>query len=456
MAWSPRSWEAFPVKQMPTYQDAEQVKSAVERLSAQPPLIFAEEVRALKADLGRVARGEAFLLQGGDCAEAFAEFSADMIRDNFKLMMQMAVTLTFAGQKPVVKVGRLAGQFAKPRSSDLEKQGDVELPSYRGDIINDSAFTPDARIPDPERMLRAYYQAASTLNLIRAFAQGGMADLTNVHKWNLEFVRNSPQGERFEQLASDIDKAMSFMAACGLTPDSVPALQTVDYYTSHEALLLDYETALTRVDSLTNIYYDLSAHMLWIGDRTRQPDHAHVEFLRGVGNPLGVKCGPSMDTDDLKKLLDTLNPEREAGRITLIVRMGADKVQEHMPALVRAVKGLDHPVVWSCDPMHGNTIKAETGYKTRPFDQVLREVEGFFAVHQAEGTIPGGVHLEMTGKNVTECMGGARAVSAEDLSSRYHTHCDPRLNAEQSLEMAFMVSDLLRKYLGDRPIAQAA
>ncbi len=456
MAWSPRSWEAFPVKQMPTYQDAEQVKSVAERLSAQPPLIFAEEVRALKADLGRVARGEAFLLQGGDCAEAFAEFSADMIRDNFKLMMQMAVTLTFAGQKPVVKIGRLAGQFAKPRSSDMEKQGELELPSYRGDIINDSAFTPEARIPDPERMLRAYYQAASTLNLIRAFAQGGMADLTNVHKWNLEFVRNSPQGERFEQLAGEIDKAMSFMAACGLTPDSVPALQTVDYYTSHEALLLDYETALTRVDSLTNKYYDLSAHMLWIGDRTRQPDHAHVEFLRGVGNPLGVKCGPSMDTDDLKKLLDTLNPEREEGRITLIVRMGADKVQEHMPALVRAVKSLDHPVVWSCDPMHGNTIKAETGFKTRPFDQVLREVEGFFAVHQAEGTIPGGIHLEMTGKNVTECMGGARAVSAEDLSSRYHTHCDPRLNAEQSLEMAFMVSDLMRKYLGDRSIAQAA
>lgn len=442
--WNPKSWREKPIKQVPDYADEAALNNVEETLRRNPPLVFAGEARRLKDDLGRVANGEAFLLQGGDCAESFAEFSANNIRDTFKVLLQMAVVLTFGAGCPVVKVGRMAGQFAKPRSAPMETIDGVELPSYRGDIINGIEFNEEARIPDPNRMLAAYNQASSTLNLLRAFAQGGFADLHQVHGWNLDFVKGSPQGEMYQALADRLSESLKFMAACGLTAEKVPQIAETEFYTSHEALLLWYEEALTRQDSITGDWYDCSSHMLWIGDRTRQLDGAHVEFLRGVKNPIGVKCGPTSDADELIRLIDTLNPSNEAGRLTLIARMGQEKVFDHLPALVRKVKSEGRTVVWSCDPMHGNTIKASSGYKTRPMDRILAEVRKFFEVHAAEGTHAGGVHFEMTGQDVTECLGGAQAISDEDLSARYHTHCDPRLNASQSLELAFQLSEALK------------
>ena len=409
-----------------------------------PPLVFAGEARKLKKQLAAVSAGEAFMLQGGDCAESFAEHGADNIRDFFRVFLQMAVVLTFGGAQPVVKVGRIAGQFAKPRSSDIETKDGVALPSYRGDIINGIEFNEEARTPNPARQRMAYRQSAATLNLLRAFAQGGYASLENVHKWMLGFVSDSPQSERYKALANRISETVDFMNAVGITSESHAALRETDFYTSHEALLLGYEEAMTRVDSTSGDWYATSGHMIWIGDRTRQPDHAHVEYCRGIKNPLGLKCGPSMTSDGLIRLIDLLNPENEAGRLTLISRFGSEAVGDHLPKLVRAVEKEGRKVVWSCDPMHGNTITA-AGYKTRPFDRILKEVQSFFDVHAAEGTHAGGIHIEMTGKNVTECTGGARAVRDEDLQDRYHTHCDPRLNADQALELAFLVSELLAK-----------
>ena len=434
----------MPIQQVPAYPDAAALAETEARLATFPPLVFAGEARKLKKQLAAVANGEAFLLQGGDCAESFVEHGADNIRDFFRVFLQMSVVLTFAGAQPVVKVGRIAGQFAKPRSADNETKGDVTLPSYRGDIINGPGFDEKSRVPDPARQEMAYRQSAATLNLLRAFAQGGYASLENVHKWMLGFVSNSPQGERYEALANRITETMDFMKAVGITSETNYALRETDFYTSHEALLLGYEQALTRVDSTSGDWYATSGHMIWIGDRTRQPDHAHVEYCRGVKNPLGLKCGPSLTPDNLLKLIDLLNPENEAGRLTLIARFGHDKVGEHLPKLIRAVEKEGRKVVWSCDPMHGNTITA-AGYKTRPFDRILSEVQGFFDIHRSEGTHPGGIHVEMTGKNVTECTGGARAITAEELQDRYHTHCDPRLNADQAIELAFLVSELLRK-----------
>jgi 3-deoxy-7-phosphoheptulonate synthase len=443
--WTRDSWRAKPIRQAPDYPDP-QALSDVERVLANyPPLVFAGEARRLKEQLRKVAEGGAFLLQGGDCAESFAEFHPDNIRDTFRVLLQMAVVLTFGASCPIVKVGRMAGQFAKPRSAATEVSGQVELPSYRGDIVNGIEFEAAARAPDPERLVRAYNQAAATLNLLRAFAQGGFADLHKVHRWNLRFVDGSAQGARYEELAGRIDEALSFMEACGLTAETVPQLSETEFYTSHEALLLSYEEALTRVDSLTGDWYDCSAHLLWVGDRTRQLDGAHVEYLRGIKNPIGMKCGPSLEVDDLLRLIDVLNPENEPGRLTLIARMGADQVEAKLPALVRAVKASGYKVVWSCDPMHGNTIKSQTGYKTRPFDRILAEVKGFFAVHRAEGSHAGGVHFEMTGQDVTECTGGAQEISDERLRDRYHTHCDPRLNADQALELAFLIAEHLKE-----------
>ncbi|MCA8928586.1 MAG: 3-deoxy-7-phosphoheptulonate synthase class II [Alphaproteobacteria bacterium] len=456
-SWSPASWRTKPIRQVPDYPNAEALAAAESTLRAMPPLVFAGEARNLKAALAEVAEGKAFLLQGGDCAESFAEFGADKIRDSFRVLLQMAVVLTYGAAMPVVKVGRMAGQYAKPRSSDVETQGDVTLPSYRGDIINGMEFTEAERTPDPQRMLQSYSQASATLNLLRAFAQGGYADLHKVHQWNLDFVSQSPQSARYQELADRLSETLDFMAACGLTSATTPQIRETSFYTSHEALLLSYEEPLTRVDSTSGDWYDCSAHMLWIGDRTRQADGAHVEFLSGVKNPLGLKCGPSLEPDDLLRLIDALNPHNEAGRLTLIARMGADKVEEHLPPLIRAVEREGRKVVWSCDPMHGNTITAG-GFKTRPFDRVLSEVRGFFAVHRAEGTHPGGVHIEMTGQNVTECLGGAQAISEKTLADRYHTHCDPRLNASQSLELAFLLAEQLkeeRRY-GTVPMAARA
>jgi len=456
--WSPSSWRSKPVQQVPAYPDPAALQAVEAQLAGFPPLVFAGEARKLKRALGKVANGEAFLLQGGDCAESFAEHSADNIRDFFRLFLQMAVVLTFAGSSPVVKIGRVAGQFAKPRSAPNEKIGDVELPSYRGDVVNGIEFTPEARIPDPERQLMAYRQSAATLNLIRAFANGGYANLENAHRWMLGFVKDSPQSGQYQEISDRITEALDFMRAIGIDPEAHPEMRTTDFYTSHEALLLGYEQAMTRVDSTTGDYYATSGHMIWIGDRTRQPDHAHVEYFRGIKNPIGLKCGPSLDPEELIRLIDVLNPTNEAGRLTLIARFGADKAEAHLPALVRAVKREGRSVVWSCDPMHGNTVKAGSGYKTRPFDMILSEVKTFFNVHQAEGTYAGGIHLEMTGKNVTECTGGARAISDMDLHDRYHTHCDPRLNAEQALEMAFLVAELLKKerLAKGRPLVEAA
>ncbi len=443
--WAPESWRDKLAKQMPDYPDQAALEGVEATLHNFPPLVFAGEARRLKAQLGRVAEGEAYLLQGGDCAESFAEFHPNNIRDTFRVLLQMAIVLTFGAACPVVKVGRMAGQFAKPRSSPMEVVDGVELPSYRGDIVNGIEFEAARRRPDPERLLRAYNQAAATLNLLRAFAQGGFADLHKMHRWNLEFVSDSPQGERYQEITRRIGEAIAFMEACGVTAEKVPQLRETDFYTSHEALLLNYEQALTRTDSLTGRWYDCSAHLLWIGDRTRQLDGAHVEFLRGIDNPIGMKCGPSLETDDLLRLIDALNPENEPGRLTLIARMGADKVESKLPPLVRAVQRAGRKVVWACDPMHGNTIKSGNGYKTRPFDRILSEVKGFFAVHQAEGSYAGGVHFEMTGQDVTECIGGAQAISEEGLADRYHTHCDPRLNASQSLELAFLIAEQLKE-----------
>ncbi|MBX3581145.1 MAG: 3-deoxy-7-phosphoheptulonate synthase class II [Rhizobiaceae bacterium] len=443
--WSPNSWRAMPIQQVPAYPDAAALKDVEARLATFPPLVFAGEARKLKKQLAQVAAGNAFLLQGGDCAESFAEHGADNIRDFFRVFLQMAVVLTYAGAQPVVKVGRVAGQFAKPRSSDSETKNGVTLPSYRGDIINGIEFDEKSRVPDPARQEMAYRQSAATLNLLRAFAQGGYASLENVHKWMLGFVADSPQSERYEALASRISETMDFMKAVGITSESNYALRETDFYTSHEALLLGYEEALTRIDSTSGDWYATSGHMIWIGDRTRQPDHAHIEYCRGIKNPLGLKCGPSLTPDGLLQLIDALNPENEPGRLTLIARFGSDKVAEHLPKLVRAVKKEGREVVWSSDPMHGNTVTSPAGYKTRPFDRILKEVQTFFEVHRAEGTHPGGIHIEMTGKNVTECTGGARAIRDDELQDRYHTHCDPRLNAEQAIELAFLVSELLKK-----------
>lgn len=443
--WTPDSWRAKTVLQMPDYPDAKILADVEAQLATFPPLVFAGEARNLKKALARVAAGKAFLLQGGDCAESFAEHGANNIRDFFRVLLQMAVVLTYAGALPVVKVGRIAGQFAKPRSSSTEKVDGVELPSYRGDIINDIAFTKEARTPDPQRQLMAYRQSAATLNLLRAFATGGFANLGSVHQWMLGFLKDSPQSRRYKELADRISEALNFMRACGLDLESHPELRATDFYTSHEALLLGYEQALTRVDSTTGDWYATSGHMIWIGDRTRQLENGHVEYFRGIKNPIGLKCGPSLKADELLKLMDVLSPDNEPGRLTLITRFGADKVGEHLPALIRAVQREGRSVVWSCDPMHGNTITSTSGYKTRPFDRVLSEVKSFFTIHQAEGTYAGGVHLEMTGQDVTECIGGARAITDEHLNDRYHTACDPRLNAEQSIDMAFLIAELLKQ-----------
>jgi 3-deoxy-7-phosphoheptulonate synthase len=441
--WTPNTWRQKPIQQVPDYPDSAALAAAEAQLATFPPLVFAGEARRLKKHLAGVAEGNGFLLQGGDCAESFQEHGADTIRDFFRAFLQMAVVLTFGAQQPVVKVGRIAGQFAKPRSSNIEKLGDVSLPSYRGDIINGIEFNEGARIPNPERQLMAYRQSAATLNLLRAFAMGGYANLENVHQWMLGFVKDSPQGERYKKLADRISETMDFMKAVGISAENNPSLRETDFFTSHEALLLGYEEALTRVDSTSGDWYATSGHMIWIGDRTRQADHAHMEFCRGIKNPLGLKCGPSLQPDDLLNLIDILNPANEAGRLTLICRFGHEKVADHLPALVRAVEREGRKVVWSCDPMHGNTITLNN-YKTRPFDRILSEVESFFQIHRAEGTHPGGIHVEMTGKDVTECTGGARAVTGADLQDRYHTHCDPRLNADQALELAFLLAERMK------------
>ncbi|APX88566.1 3-deoxy-7-phosphoheptulonate synthase [Brevirhabdus pacifica] len=441
-AWSKSDWRNKPRVQMPEYTDEAALQAVESQLSKYPPLVFAGEARKLKKSLAEVSEGRAFLLQGGDCAESFSEFNADNIRDTFKVMLQMAMVLTYGAKMPIVKVGRMAGQFAKPRSAPTETVNGVELPSYRGDIINGFEFTEADRVPDPQRMLQAYTQAAATLNLLRAFSHGGYADVHQVHAWTLGFT-DREEAEKYRDMASRISDTLDFMKAAGVTQDNAHTLQSVDFYTSHEALLLEYEEALCRTDSTTGLPVAGSGHMIWIGDRTRQPDGAHVEFARGVQNPIGLKCGPSTTADDLKVLMKKLNPANEAGRLTLIARFGAGQVGEHLPRLIRAVREEGAKVVWSCDPMHGNTIKSSTGYKTRPFESVLREVQEFFAIHNAEGTNPGGVHFEMTGRDVTECTGGVRAVTDEDLSNRYFTACDPRLNASQALELAFLVAEEL-------------
>jgi len=454
--WTPNSWRAKPISQVPSYPDEAALQDAERQLKSFPPLVFAGEARELKAHLADVARGDAFLLQGGDCAESFAEHGADHIRDFFRVFLQMAVVLTHGASKPVVKVGRIAGQFAKPRSADTETIGGVTLPSYRGDIIHDIGFSEEARRPDPQRMLMAYRQSAATLNLLRAFASGGYADLARVHEWTVGFLKDSNWYPRYEELARKIDDAINFMSALGITSANTPALRETKFYTSHEALLLGYEEPLTRRDSITNDWYATSGHMLWIGDRTRQPDAAHVEYFSGIKNPIGIKCGPSLSSDDLLRLLDRLNPQDEAGRITLIARFGAENVHAHLPRLIETVRRAGRTVVWSCDPMHGNTIKASNGYKTRPFDKVLSEVRAFFEVHRELGTYAGGVHIEMTGDDVTECVGGVSAVTEASLSDRYHTYCDPRLNASQALELAFLVAEEIHSQRPASPALFAA
>lgn len=442
--WHPNSWREKPILQQPQYDDEKQLKEVGAKLQSYPPLVFAEETRALFKELGQVCEGKGFLLQGGDCAESFAEFNAPKIRDTFKVILQMAIVLTFAGRCPVTKVARMAGQYAKPRSGDFETIDGVTLPSYRGDIINSFEFTEAARRPDPNRMLDAYHRAAATLNLLRAFAQGGLADLHQVNRWNMTFVENNPLKDRYQDMTTRIQDTLAFMDVIGINSKNNATLHETSLFTSHEALLLPYEQSLTRVDTLTGKYYNCSAHMLWIGERTRQLDHAHVEFFRGIHNPIGVKVGPSIKGDELIQLIDALNPENTAGRLTLISRMGADTLEQNLPALLRRVKQEGRNVVWSSDPMHGNTIKATSGYKTRNFDDILREIQQFFAAHKAEGTHAGGIHLEMTGQHVTECTGGAYQISDDDLAQAYQTQCDPRLNADQVLEMAFLVADHLR------------
>lgn len=442
--WSPNTWRSKPAKQLPQYPDEAKLQAAEKTISAMPPLVFAGEARRLKAQLADVAAGKSFVLQGGDCAESFAEFGANKIRDSFRVLLQMAIIMTFAGSMPVVKMGRMAGQFAKPRSDDNETKDGITLPVYRGDIINGFAFDEENRIPDPNRMVRAYNQSAATLNLLRAFAQGGYADLRKVNTWNLDFIKDSPLGERYTKMAADIDRALDFMAACGVTGDSVAAMRETDFYTCHEALLLPYEEAMTRVDSTTGDWYDTSAHFLWIGARTNQNDGAQIEFVRGIKNPIGLKVPPKLDIDTLIRSIDVINPDNEPGRLSLIARMGAGQVEQNLTPLVQAVKKEGRNVAWICDPMHGNTEKSSTGYKTRKFENILSEVRDFFAVHRTEGTHPGGVHFELTGQNVTECVGGAYKLTEDDLSERYHTACDPRLNANQALELAFLVADELK------------
>lgn len=438
------SWRDFPIKQQPTYPDQDRLIQVEQKLQGFPPLVFAQEIRDLEKNLAEVSAGRGFLLQAGDCAESFAEFNANKIRDTFKVLLQMAIILTFAGRKPVTKLARTAGQFAKPRSSDQEVVDGISLPSYRGDIINSVEFNPAARIPDPERMLQAYHQSAATLNLLRAFAQGGLADLHQVHRWNMSFVEASPARDRYLEMSERIEDALGFMEVCGITSKTAPSIRETQIFTSHEALLLNYEEALTRIDSFTDKRYNCSAHFVWIGERTRQIDHAHVEYFKQIGNPIGVKIGPGIDKDELIGLIDALNPDNQAGRLTLITRMGADKLAETLPVLIRAVKSEGRNVVWSCDPMHGNTVKASSGYKTRQFDDIMRELRQFFSVHQAECSYPGGIHLEMTGEHVTECTGGAYQITDSDLGSRYLTQCDPRLNADQVLELAYLIADSLK------------
>ena len=448
MTWKPNSWRNYPVVQMPTYPDESKVNSVEAKLSFKPPLVFAGEVQALKKSLALAEKGNAFILQGGDCAESFSQFSANGIRDTFKVLLQMAVILTYGSSIPIIKIGRIAGQFAKPRSSDVEIIDGIELPSYRGDMINDMEFNKTARQPDPQRLIDGYEQSAATLNLIRAFAQGGMANLEKVHEWTLGFLNNTPETDKYREIANRISESLNFMKACGLTSSSVPQLRETDFFTSHEALLLNYEEALTREDTITaeKGWYATSAHLLWVGDRTRQFDHGHIEYLSGIQNPVGIKCGPSLEKDDLIRLLDKVNPNNESGKVVLICRMGSEKVNEHLPKLIKNIKANGKNVTWCCDPMHGNTIKASNGYKTRRVAEILNEVNNFFLVHKSEGTLQGGVHFEMTGSNVTECLGGANEVKESDLGSRYHTHCDPRLNGSQSLELAFLVSDLIKSF----------
>ena len=448
MTWKPNSWRNYPVVQMPTYPDESKVNSVEAKLSFKPPLVFAGEVQALKKSLAFAEKGNAFILQGGDCAESFSQFSANGIRDTFKVLLQMAVILTYGSSIPIIKIGRIAGQFAKPRSSDVEIIDGIELPSYRGDMINDMEFNKTARQPDPQRLIDGYEQSAATLNLIRAFAQGGMANLEKVHEWTLGFLNDTPETDKYREIANRISESLNFMKACGLTSSSVPQLRETDFFTSHEALLLNYEEALTREDTITaeKGWYATSAHLLWVGDRTRQFDHGHIEYLSGIQNPVGIKCGPSLEKDDLIRLLDKVNPNNESGKVVLICRMGSEKVNEHLPKLIKNIKANGKNVTWCCDPMHGNTIKASNGYKTRRVAEILNEVNNFFLVHKSEGTLPGGVHFEMTRANVTECLGGANEVKESDLGSRYHTHCDPRLNGSQSLELAFLVSDLIKSF----------
>ncbi|MBT3358952.1 MAG: 3-deoxy-7-phosphoheptulonate synthase class II [Rhodospirillales bacterium] len=442
--WTPASWRQKPIKQAPEYSEPKALEEIEQRLGHYPPLVFAGEARRLKAQLSDVAQGRGFLVQGGDCAESFAEFHPDNIRDTFRVLLQMAVVLTYGAACPVIKVGRMAGQFVKPRSSDTETIDGVTLPAYRGDMINAMEFSPEARNADPERLVQGYSQAAATLNLLRAFAQGGYADLHKVHKWNLGFVADSPAGARYQDMADRLDETLAFMAACGLTSETTPQISGTDFFTSHEALMLNYEQSMTRIDSISGDWYDTSAHMLWIGDRTRDLDGAHVEFLSGIGNPVGVKIGPTSDPDDLIRLCDALNPADEPGKLTVIVRLGADETERLLPPFIRAVKNEDRAVVWACDPMHANTVKSSNGFKTRHFDSILAEVQAFFAVHKAEGSYAGGVHFEMTGQDVTECVGGAEAITEAHLGARYHTHCDPRLNAKQALELAFLLAEMLK------------
>ncbi|CAD7287665.1 Phospho-2-dehydro-3-deoxyheptonate aldolase [Campylobacter majalis] len=445
MSWRRDSWREYEILQQPTYPDKNELQNIEKTLNELPPLVFAGEARKLKSELAKVCNGEAFLLQGGDCAESFSNFGANNIRDMFKVMLQMAIVMTFAGGRPIVKVGRVAGQFAKPRSSDYEEINGISLPSYRGDIINGFEFSKEARVPDPKRMIQAYYQSASTMNLLRAFSRGGLADLHQVHKWNLGFTKQAEVDEKYEKLTDSLTQTLNFMHACGMNSDNTPAINQTSFYTSHEALLLPYEEALTRQDSLSSQWYDCSAHMLWIGERTRGINDAHVHFLSGVHNPIGVKIGPSATADDIKRLASKLNPENEAGRLNIIIRMGADKIGKILPKILSDIRSEGLNLVYSIDPMHGNTIKAENGYKTRDFDKITTEVKSFFDICKAEGTHAGGIHLEMTGQDVTECTGGAFNVTQDSLKERYETQCDPRLNADQALELAFLISDLLKK-----------
>ena len=441
--WSPDTWRSKKAKHIPKYADESELKNSLNKIKEYPPLVFAGEARSLKSRLSDVANGKAFLLQGGDCAESFADFHPDNIRDTFKVILQMAVVLTFGSSCPVVKVGRIAGQFAKPRSQDTEIVNGIEMESYKGDIINSIEFTKESRKPDPNRLIRAYNQSAATLNLIRAFSQGGFANLNKIHQWNLNFVEEE-NAKKFREISLRIDECLAFMNACGINEKNVRQLYETEFYTSHEALLLDYEEAMTRIDSTTGKWYDVSAHMLWVGDRTRQLDGSHIEFLKGIENPIGIKVGPSTDPEELIKILSVLNPNNESGRVTLICRMGADKINSILPNIIKIVKKEGSNVVWACDPMHGNTIKSNTGYKTRPLKNIFSEIQKFFQIHKSIGTYPGGVHLEMTGQDVTECMGGLQEITDEDLKNRYHTFCDPRLNASQSLELAFLISDFLK------------